>query len=419
MTDLSLKPGKNYGLKWIYTTIFANIAMAPLSTIVVLYILEFRGSVIDASYAITAGTLITIPASYIWGKISDIYQRKKAQIIVSYVGLSGPLIALFFINNVWEIILIYVLFNFFITANFPPLNLLVMETSSKEGWSRIFSKLQLAGGIGATIGYAFAFVVTDIIALKFLVLILFFISLISIITSFIYVPEHVKKVARTAIETDHSAFLSRLYANSILSIKTTYNNTIKIIKSFKFRNLMHGTLSKLYFAIFLFFVGAGLFNAVYPAGLKQHGLSESAIFMVIFAATMVQTIMFYYLGSGSRNIATSRNLNNALFLRTGAYIMMGIMFFLPRYLLFYSNMIFYSISSGIGFAIFYTVSSVYVFHAIGESGRGMALGIYNAIISIGYLIGALFSGYISYYIGFWFLFIIAGIIVFISYFFFQ
>lgn len=419
MSYLSLKTQDHYSLNWIYTTIFANISMGPLSTIVVLYILASGGGVIEAAYAITAGTAITIPASYIWGKISDLYQRRKAQIIVSYIGLAGPLLALFFINNVLDIILMYALYSFFITANASPLNLLVMETSSKDAWSRVFSKLQLAAAVGGTVGYAFAFVVTDIISLKFLILILFFISLISIITSAIFVPEPAKKIDEAIFVTESSAFLSRMLTNSIVFIKTTNVNIIKIIKSFKFRNLMHSNLSKLYCAIFVFFVGSGLFNTVYPAGLEKNGLSESTIFLIIFIAMIVQTITFYYLGSTPHNIATSHGLYSALFLRTGAYVMIGIIFFFSRNLIFYSNLIFYPLASGVGYSIFYTASSVLVFHAIGENGRGMALGVYNAIIGIGYLIGALFSGYVSYYIGFWFTFILAGIIVMSSYFLFS
>jgi MFS family permease len=417
MSYTPLKTEDKYDLRWIYNTIFANIAMGPLSTIIVLYILETGGGVIEASYAITAGTVISIPASYVWGKISDLYQRRRAQIIISYIGLAGSLLALYFISNVLDIILIYALYSFLITANAAPLNLLVMETSPKDLWSRVFSKLQLAGSVGGSIGFAFAFVITDVIALKFLILILFFISLISVVTSAIYVPEPVKKMDRTIFLFDLSAFLSRMYTNSILFIKATNVNIIKIIRSFKLKN--NSTISKLYFAIFLFFIGSGLFNTVYPAGLKQSGISESTIFLVIFTGMIVQTITFYYLGSKPHTISTSKSLYSALFLRGGSYLMIGIIFILFRYFIFYSNIIFYPLASGIGFSIYYTVSSVMVFQTIGESARGKSLGAYSAIIGIGTLIGALLSGYLSYYIGYWFTFILAGITVLSSYFFFS
>ncbi len=417
MSYTSLKTEDKYDLKWIYNTIFANIAMSPLSTIIVLYILEAGGGVIEASYAITAGTVISIPASYIWGKISDWYQRRRAQIIISYLGLAGSLLALYFINNIVGIILIYTLYSFIITANAAPLNLLVMETSPKDFWSSVFSKLQLAGSVGGTIGFAFAFVVTDVIALKFLILILFFISLISVVTSAIYVPEPVKKMNRSIFSTDLSAFLSRMYTNSILFIKSTNTKMVKLRESFKLRN--NSNLSKLYFAIFLFFIGSGLFNTVYPAGLEQNGLSESTIFMVIFIGMIVQTITFYYLGSKLHTISTSKGLHSALFLRGGSYFMIGIIFILMKTIIFYSNIIFYALAAGVGFSIYYTVSSVMVFQTIGESDRGKSLGAYSAIIGIGTLIGALLSGYISYYIGYWFTFILAGLTVLCSYLFFS
>ena len=42
------------------------------------------------------------------------------------------------------------------------------------------------------------------------------------------------------------------------------------------------------------------------------------------------------------------------------------------------------------------------------------LGLYTSLIQIGVLIGAVFSGFISYYLGYWLDFVIAGIFVIMS-----
>jgi len=82
-------------MRWVYSTIYANIAQGLLSTLVVLYILENGGTVIEAFLAITSGTLISIPASYIWGKFSDMFPEEKisdTHIIYRIICINDPFV---------------------------------------------------------------------------------------------------------------------------------------------------------------------------------------------------------------------------------------------------------------------------------------------------------------------------------------
>ncbi|MGC8672498.1 MAG: MFS transporter [Thermoplasmata archaeon] len=410
---------KRQNMRWVYSSLFANIAMGPLSTIVVLYILEKGGTVIEASFAITGGTLISIFASFVWGKFSDIYPRRKIQIMLAYIGLSISLLILYWAKTPLEIILIYIFYSFMATASATPLNLLIMETVEENFWKRAFSNLQLASSLGGTIGLGISFFTTIAIPVKLLLIVLFFISLISIDLTYALIPETKERRERKLFALNMHAFLSRIFITPFLWVRLTNESVLKSIKNFKLNEFRKTKIFKLYMAIFLFYIGSGLFNTVYPAGLKQIGLNETLVFLVIFIGMVVQTSTYFYIGINKRMIATNENLYRSLMLRGSSYMLIGITFLFTATAVLYTNLIIYPLAAGIAFSIFYTVSNVIVFESIGEKGRGRALGFYTAMIQIGTLLGAMASGYISYYIGYWLNFMLAGAFVITSITFFR
>ena len=113
-------------------------------------------------------------------------------------------------------------------------------------------------------------------------------------------------------------------------------------------------------------------------------------------------------------IATDENFKKSIILRGSSYIMIGLIFLLFPFMVLYTNLIIYPLAAGIAFSIFYTVSNVIVFESIENKARGRMLGLYTSLIQIGVLIGAVFSGFISYYLGYWLDFVIAGIFVIMS-----
>ncbi|MEM4589190.1 MAG: MFS transporter, partial [Thermoplasmata archaeon] len=119
-------------------------------------------------------------------------------------------------------------------------------------------------------------------------------------------------------------------------------------------------------------------------------------------------------GYNKKLIATDENFKKSIILRGSSYIMIGLIFLLFPFMVLYTNLIIYPLAAGIAFSIFYTVSNVIVFESIGNKARGRMLGLYTSLIQIGVLIGAVFSGFISYYLGYWLDFVIAGIFVIMS-----
>lgn len=171
-------------------------------------------------------------------------------------------------------------------------------------------------------------------------------------------------------------------------------------------------LTIIYEAIFVFSLGSGLFNTAYPAGLNQLGMSQSNVFVVLLAGMAIQVAAFYMLGRREMKEKYIPAIVNSLSLRSASYIIIGAVF------LFYSKigalitgLIFYPLASGIAYAIYYTASNTLVFDSLKGAGRGSALGAYTALMGVGTFLGALISGYCSFYLGYWVTFIVGGILI--------
>src|SRR5208283_3098236 len=84
----------------------------------------------------------------------------------------------------------------------------------------------------------------------------------------------------------------------------------------------------IYAAIFVFSLGSGVFNTMYPAGLNGAGLAESSIFLVLLVGMAVQVAAFYLLGNSFRGSTKISTITSSLVLRAGSYIMIGVAFLL-------------------------------------------------------------------------------------------
>ncbi len=215
---------KDYKLRrstrWIYTTLPASIAVGPLSSVITLYILQLGGTVIDVSYAIALASALAIPAAFFWGSISDTFQKMRAQIVLSYLGLAVLLLAFMLLGSVLGVILTYGLYAFVTAANATPLNLLVMGTSPRQKWAASFSKLQTVGSLGTTIGFVVAVIVAGLLSLKELMLVFFALAIASAVLTVIFVYQPKERFSKLNFSRNLFAFMSRIFVSPVMIMRT-------------------------------------------------------------------------------------------------------------------------------------------------------------------------------------------------------
>lgn len=410
------------GNKWIYVVLPYQIAYGPISTLVVLYILHLGGTVIDVAYAFTLSNVVSIPAAIFWSELVNKMNKRKFFLLTSFAGLALSLWALFVTQSIPGVIAIYSLLSFIVTANATPMNLLVMETNKEKKWADSYSRLQLLSSVGSTIGLVFATVIAGLLSLQHITLILLAFALVSLAMTVTIVKDPRSALRRKAFIEYHPSFISRLTSFSLLFLRRPRLSTTKeVLSRIWSKKYALSLISVLFTAQFVYYLGSSLFNTAYLAGLKVRGVNISMIFLIVLVSSVLQTIAYLYTGKITDRGGEKRTAWRYLLLRGVCYAGMGISFVLfGAFGILGTNIFLYPIAAGLAYAGVLTATSTMLFKAIKDNKPARALGIYSSLVGIGSLIGSLAAGYLSYYVGYWFTFLLAGMLVtFSAYMFFK
>ncbi len=387
-----------------------QIAYSPLSAIITLYILELHGSVIDVAYALTLSQLVIIPSSIFWGEIVEKYHRRRILINLSFLGLAVSLVGLYFSSTILEVILLYGFLSFIVTANVTPFNLLIMENEPKGRWAAEFSRLQMFSGLGTIVSLAIASVLAYAVNIRILILALAPFALLAMVFTVSLIEPKTLRLKRGMITTLR-AFRTRLFSHHLYLLHMR-NRSFARRLGYGAGVAKAGYFKMLLIAVFVYYLATYLFNTPYPAGLKAGGLSNFQIFLIILIANTASTAVFFSLGVFSLKLKRARAIEEALLTRGSGYILMAVSFvLLTGTALAGLNAIVYMITSGVAYALFYTSMNTIVFSAIGSRNKSYRLGVYSGVTGLGGLVGSFLSGYLSFYVGYWFTFALAGLLI--------
>ncbi len=403
-------------VKWMYPYLIFSLASGPLSTLIQLYILKVGGGVLDVAYAITFASMISIPAVFFWGIATDVINKRKFFLVLAYLVTAVLIGSLVFITSIFDIILIYTLIAFIGAATAAPLELLVMETASRNKWAHNFSLLQALGAAGTVGGLMIAWVITGESNLELLILALAVASFVAagLAAGLVTEPHIARK--KSSLGWHIHSFVYRLVGLPHVLVRIPNPRDIK--NAFRLGRLASAEqnfVPMFYVVSFIFFFGTSVFNTEYPVGLKLYGMSASVIFFIMLFATVVQTAIFHYYDYFARHRKRYWVASASLFLRGGMYIVIGFLFiYLTGTLFEFSNLIIYAMAAGVAYAIYYTTAYALFFNTLSGDGKGKAIGIYTAIAGIGTFTGALVSGNTVIAHGFGDTFIIAGLLMFLG-----
>jgi MFS family permease len=79
---------------------------------------------------------------------------------------------------------------------------------------------------------------------------------------------------------------------------------------------------------------------------------------------------------------------------------------------FVASLLFYPLSSGVAFAIYYISANTMMFNTVHGKRAGAALGVYSAVVGIAAMGGSFVSGFISVYVGYYATFVLSGVLLF-------
>jgi MFS family permease len=372
--------------RWVLTLLPYSVAIGPLGTLITLEIASFRGSPVDVGYAMAAGSAAGIIAPLLWGFLLDRYGNKEV-LVLGFLGTALFILALTYAPNIPQIALYYAASSLFSSAVGVSTSFILVKSSSKYKLSESYSLLNFISSLGYLVGDVSAAVLSSFMGIKSILLIMGLLPVISFAWSLISVPR---------VSNGERQIVSR-----------------RVFRG-RIRNVNLGELITLYLALVIFYLSSGIFNTLYPYGLRVGGLSRPWVMTIISVGMGVQIIgymitprIIHLLGGNARASSHSS------ILRGLSYFLIGLTASTPETMII-TGLTLYPLAAGIAYPTFYTASSVMIFEKLDNGEEGKGLGAYSFITGSAYLTGSLVSGYLADFIGIGGSYMVAGAMLWVS-----
>lgn len=388
-----------------------------------LYILQLGGTVIDVALLTTIYNMMLIPSSIFWGSITDRLSRRRLFFIISYVGIAVIFGLMLLLQNIYWLAFLYGWLAYAVVANAAASNLLVMETTAKRSWVSSYAKLSLTGNLGAIIGLIIGLFWSSILPLRDFLAFCSLSSLVSLGLAFAFVREPELPLETIQLAFQPLGFFSRLSQTATSTLQgltsrfTSPPSPREIVRIF--RAARAGAIegrTLLFISTFIFMIGSALLNTSYTPFLAVNGVLDNQVFALQLVNSVIQTGVYRWMGVFTSRFGEIRVGSYAVVVRSVVYALIAAsaVLFQGFPLFLFSTVMFALI--GVVFALWNASTSGLLLNSLGPARQGGMLGGYSALSSLGLVVGSFFSGYASFYLGYVATFLVAAVLLIISFF---
>ncbi len=382
---------------WMYTILPISALSGGLGVLLPLYILDLHGTVYNVAIAITLFEFISIPASILWGELTDRLNKIKLFVLISIIGLFPILLIFYLLAFVPVIEGAYGVYAFIATASSPAINILIMSRKRNPALPKYFSRYSVLSISGSLIGTIPGLFISDVFIKPYL-LFLVLLNVVSLILALLFIKSD--KFLKPAEEHRKSVRKSFAILNmlSVTPYQLTGQQLIERIRSgLKNEKIRH--IYALLATISLFEVGLFLFNTSYIPYLSANSVSYNDIFLINIMNSLAQLSVYLLVLSFIRKVNLDSYYKMSTIVRSIGYVVAFVpVMLLPAYFLAF-NLAGYFIA-GIAYAVWNVASSVLLYIEIKDIGKGHYVGVWAALLGLSAGVGAFLSGVISSQIGY-------------------
>jgi len=382
----------------------ANVVLGTSSVLIPLMLSRVLGRSVG-TLGILSGlvSLVGVAGSLLWGRLSDASHRRKPFVVVSYAAVGVCFLGMAFVPSFTLFLWINMLMNFFWVANASVTVLIVIENRKSTDWEEKISRLNQMGAIGWVVGLligsgalaAVSHVVTEEVAIRGVFVFIALGGLVASLLAYRRIPQTMPKFTKRmfrgiVLATGNFLLELRRFAPFHLYHRLQPR---KVLRAFRDPEGFRPGTRRFLAATFATFVGLGLFGIPLPLLLsEQFGFPSSLVFAYFALQHMGVVIAFPLAASRIRRLG-----NRSVQIGTVTV----------RLVLIVTTAVFLAFASGppptialvIGFAIYglswsyLQLSGIALISRLARrENRGLALGLYNALAGVGWVIAGLLSG---------------------------
>jgi|ECHnycMinimDraft_1075156.scaffolds.fasta_scaffold01587_2 MFS family permease len=386
--------------RWFYSAFFGSATTGPLGTIVALKVLSVGGTVIQYGVIASVATLATVIASIFWGILIDEVNERWLVLGISYFGVMASLIGMYSSTTLFNLAFSYVVASFFQAAAGPASNVLIMQLTTKDGWSKAFGRYNAFSSAGVVFGYVVSSIFSTFFSLNSVILILSPFCAIS--TALVFVTLRgvsTPPIERRALALNRTSFISRLLSNPTFFLHLPRKEDLKGFVRM-LRTSFNRETPLLYLSLFVFNFSSGIFNTAFNPSLVKKGLENGVVLGVNLFVMVVQTLSMRIAGRPSKKEELSA-VRRGLAFRMLGYVATSLsIYFLASYELAIAVGLSFALSGGYAYSLIYVSMFSLVFDSLQMERQGGMLGIVSALSGVGVFLGSLVSGYLAFYAGY-------------------
>jgi len=402
--------------RWIWFIFPINIAAEGLHTAIPLFVIHLDGGIAEIAVITALHYGVAALGSIFWGKILDKYHAKKVVLLISFSITLICCVWLFYTTAIEPIYAISPISGFFLVARSQVTQMLVMETSTNNQWSRLFARTSIL----ATLGSLAAMVIGAIWSLYFDSRQYFLICAISTGIALVISLQ----ITKTNFHIERSTIAESIHGmHYIFSHFRFHHHFIfpKVPELYDYRHILailKGKVSHeigfLFLTNFLFYFGSNVYFTALTPFLKNLGLSDSMVFSLYLLQTCTMVGFFFTAPKIIAKIGEEHAAMSAYVPRIGGILIAA---FLITAFIGTISLVFAILSMClmvVGFSIYNTANSVILFKAIPKGFEGTYLGVNSSMLGFGVFVGALTAGFVTKIFDYQATFLGSSLIVFMS-----
>ena len=400
------------GERWFYAVLLANMVLGTSSVLIPLMLSRVLDRSVGA-LGLLSGlvSLVGVLGSLVWGRLSDAAHRRKPFVVGSYGIVGLCFLAMAFVPFFHHFLWVNMLMNFFWVANASVTVLIVIENRDKSAWEDKVGRLNQMGAIGWVLGLVLGsgalalgeLLVPEETAIRALFV---FIALGGLAASL---------TASRSIPRTEPIYTERTFMGIVPALGTFLFEKLRfapfhiyhrlkpkrVLAALRDSNGFRTGTKRFLGATFITFLGLGLFGIPLPLLLsEQFGFSSSFVF-ALFALQNLGVVFAFPMAAKRIKRRGNREVQIGV---------VGV-----RMLLFAATALFLALSGGppklpwllLGFVIYglswsyLQLSGIALITRLARAeNRGLALGLYNALAGVGWVVAGLLSGWLAQSFGY-------------------
>jgi len=378
------------------------MAFGLLSVFLPLYVIAMGGSLVDIGIMSAAALFLVIPASFFWGYICDKTRRYKRYILISFLASTVFLYLFTITTSVGLLIILYAVMSILHVAHEPPKNVLIAELYSREEWDKTFARYEGFTEVGWLIGLLLGFLMSTyelgatstLLLCSGLNLVAFIISVILITDPLLIFERRLVSIEKTIDFT----FKGVVIASKILD-GLSQNERLK-------RENLRAFCS----GLVLFSVATSILFTPLPIFFSNELMLPASVVFAMYVLNSGGGVVGYFLASRRSTQTTEKShIGRTVIFRSMLAFLLVAVTQKPAYSVVLASVIL--ILMGFAYALFlvYTLSLSMELIPAGKA------GLFNVLLGIGGASGSFIGPFLAQTFDFACVFLIAGIIFFLSY----